>query len=182
MNNISQIWAQPAQQDFGTPQPARPAKFRCKIPSTFDECQKDAAFHGLWPVKKALFQGFYQTSDEYLSSPLLRTPTKWSIDLKNCSLFHPVDIHSDLFFVVKYKTRMTMFIVQLNWHPADAQLNMEKKIQGAFFNCSAQISVLKRKTLFNQRGSFVHREFHGTEFLIGCPSFFILVLKIGRNS
>ena len=55
-------------------------------------------------------------------------------------------------------------------------------IQGAFFNCSAQISVLKRKTLFNQRGSFVHREFHGTEFLIGCPSFFILVLKIGRNS
>ena len=128
MNNISQIWAQPAQQDFGTPQPARPAKFRCKIPSTFDECQKDAAFHGLWPVKKALFQGFYQTSDEYLSSPLLRTPTKWSIDLKNCSLFHPADIHSDLFFVVKYKTRMTMFIVQLNWHPAVAQLNMEKKI------------------------------------------------------
>ena len=88
----------------------------------------DAAFHGLWPVKRALFQGFYQTSGEYLSSPLLRTPTKWSIDLKNCSLFHPVDIQSDLFFVVKYKTRMTMFIVQLNWHPADAQLNMEKKI------------------------------------------------------
>ena len=55
-------------------------------------------------------------------------------------------------------------------------------IQGAFFNCSAQISVLKRKTLFNQRGSFVHREFHGTESLIGCPSFFILVLKIGRNT
>ena len=128
MNNISQIWAQPAQQDFGRPQPARPAKFRCKIPSTFDECQKDAAFHGLWPVKRALFQGFYQTSGEYLSSPLLRTPTKWSIDLKNCSLFHPADIHSDLFFVVKYKTRMTMFIVQLNWHHADAQLNMEKKI------------------------------------------------------
>ena len=55
-------------------------------------------------------------------------------------------------------------------------------MQGCFFNCSAQISVLKRKTLFNQQGSFVHREFHGTEFLIGCPSFFILVLKIGRNS
>ena len=55
-------------------------------------------------------------------------------------------------------------------------------VQGAFFNCSAQISVLKRKTLFNQRGSFVHREFHGTEPLIGCPSFFILVLKNARNS
>ena len=51
-----------------------------------------------------------------------------------------------------------------------------------FFNCSAQISVLKRKTLFNQRGSFAHWEFHGTESLIGCPSFFILVMKIGRNS
>ena len=57
-----------------------------------------------------------------------------------------------------------------------------KNIQGAFFNCSAQISVLKRKTLFNQRGSFAHRKFHGTESLIGCPSFFILVLKIRRNS
>ena len=33
--------------------------------------------------------------------------------------------------------------------------------------------MLKRKTLFNQRGSFAHREFHGTESLIGCPSFFI---------
>ena len=50
------------------------------------------------------------------------------------------------------------------------------------FNCSAQISVLKRKTLFNQGGSFVHREFYGTEYLIGCPSFFILLLKIERNS
>ena len=51
-----------------------------------------------------------------------------------------------------------------------------------FFNWSAQISVLKRKTLFNQRGSFVHRGFHGTESLIGWPTFFILVLKIGRTS
>ena len=33
-------------------------------------------------------------------------------------------------------------------------------IQGAFFNYFAQISVLKRKTLFNQRGSFLHWEFH----------------------
>ena len=55
-------------------------------------------------------------------------------------------------------------------------------IQGGFFNWAAQISVLKRKTLFNQWGSFVHWEFHGTESLIGCPSFFILVLKIGRTS
>ena len=55
-------------------------------------------------------------------------------------------------------------------------------IQGDFFNCSAQISVLKRKTMFSQRGSFVHWKFHGTESLIGCPSFFLLVLKIGRNS
>ena len=53
---------------------------------------------------------------------------------------------------------------------------------GWFFNCSAQISALKRKMLFNQRGSFVHQEFHGTESLIGYPSFFILILKIGRNS
>ena len=55
-------------------------------------------------------------------------------------------------------------------------------VEGDFFNCSAQISVLKRKTLFNQRGSFVHQEYHGRESLIGCPTFFILVLKIGRNS
>ena len=55
-------------------------------------------------------------------------------------------------------------------------------MEGVFFYWSAQISVLKRKTLFNQWGSFVHREFHGTESLIGCPSFFILVLKIGRTS
>ena len=39
------------------------------------------------------------------------------------------------------------------------------------------MSVLKSKTLFNQRGSFVHREFHGTESMIVYPSFFILVLK-----
>ena len=90
---------------------------RCSIP-----------FHRLWPVKRALFQWFYQTSCEYLSSPLLRTPTKWSIDLKNRSLFHPADILSDLFFVGKYKTRMTMFIVQPNWHHPDAQYNTEKKI------------------------------------------------------
>ena len=41
--------------------------------------------------------------------------------------------------------------------------------------------MLKRKTLFNQRGSFVHQEFHGTKSLIGCLSLFVLVLKIGRN-
>ena len=54
-------------------------------------------------------------------------------------------------------------------------------IQGGFFDWSALISVLKRKTLFNQWGYFVDREFLGTESLIGCPSFFILVLKIGRT-
>ena len=59
---------------------------------------------------------------------------------------------------------------------------LNKQYIGCFFNCSAQISVLKRKTLFNQRGSFVHREFHGTESPIGCQSLFILVLKIGGNS
>ena len=53
-------------------------------------------------------------------------------------------------------------------------------IQGGVFNCSAQISVLKRKTFFSTNGG--HREFHGTESLIGCPTYFILVLKIGRNS
>ena len=46
----------------------------------------------------------------------------------------------------------------------------------------AQISVLKRKTLFNQRESVGQNEFHVTESMIGCPLFFILVLKIGRNS
>ena len=45
-------------------------------------------------------------------------------------------------------------------------------VQGAFFNCSAQISVLKRKMLFNHRGSFVHQEYHGRESLIVCPTFF----------
>ena len=60
--------------------------------------------------------------------------------------------------------------------------HLKRNVQVGFFNCSAQISVLKRKTLFNQRGSSVNREFHGTESLIGCPSFFILVRKIGRNS
>ena len=42
-------------------------------------------------------------------------------------------------------------------------------VQGGFLTCSAQSSELKRKTLLNQGGSFAHRE-----FLIGCPSFFIL--------
>ena len=51
-----------------------------------------------------------------------------------------------------------------------------------FLYWSAQFSVPKRKTLFNQRGSFVQQKFHGTESLIGCPSLFILVLKIGRTS
>ena len=58
----------------------------------------------------------------------------------------------------------------------------DERCTGCFFNCSAQISVLKRKTLLNQRGSLVHWKFHGTESMIVCPSFFILVLKIGRNS
>ena len=57
-----------------------------------------------------------------------------------------------------------------------------EQLQSGFYNCSGQTSVVERKTLCNQRGSFVHQEFHGTESLIGCPSFFILVLKIGRNS
>ena len=54
-------------------------------------------------------------------------------------------------------------------------------VQGGFLTCSAQSSELKRKTLLNQGGSFVHREFHGTESLIGCHSFFFLVLKIGEE-
>ena len=53
-----------------------------------------------------------------------------------------------------------------------ALLAIRIHIQGGSFNCSAQISVLKRKTLVNQRGSFVHREFHGTEYLVGCLSLF----------
>ena len=53
-----------------------------------------------------------------------------------------------------------------------ALLAIRIHIQGGSFNCSAQISVLKRKTLVNQRGSFVHREFHGSEYLVGCLSLF----------
>ena len=49
-------------------------------------------------------------------------------------------------------------------------------LQGAFFKCSAQFSVLKRKSLLNQRGSFVHREFHGRESLIGCPSSYLIIV------
>ena len=51
-----------------------------------------------------------------------------------------------------------------------------------FFNCSAPISVLKRNTLFNQREPSLFQQFHGTKPLIGCPSFFIFLLKIGRNT
>ena len=98
---------------------------------------------------------------------------------------------------LQYCLRGASFIVNLHCRFYNASLSndieqkLQKKsrvyihiqyIQGAFFYCSAQISVLKRKTLFNQQESFVHREFHGTESLIGCPSFFILVLKIGRNN
>ena len=55
--------------------------------------------------------------------------------------------------------------------------------RGWFFNCSAKISVLKRKTFFNQRGSFVHWEFHGSESLIGCPLFFIVSkLEVAPNA
>ena len=67
------------------------------------------------------------------------------------------------------------------WQLCLSNFSQFKHLQGGFFYRPAQISVLKRKTLFNQRGPFVHREFNGTESLIGCPSFFILVLKIGSN-
>ena len=55
-------------------------------------------------------------------------------------------------------------------------------IQGAFFNCSSQFSVPKWKILFSQRGAFLHWKFLEKDVLVGCNLFFILVLKIGRNS
>ena len=38
--------------------------------------------------------------------------------------------------------------------------------------------MLKRKTLFDEWGSFVHREFHGTESLIGCHHFSLWYWKL----
>ena len=76
----------------------------------------------------------------------------------------------------KYFRQNFSFDLRTFWRSSKFYAGLFSNIQGAFFNCSAQISVLKRKTLFNQRGSFVHQEFHGTESLIGCPLFFILQL------
>ena len=52
-------------------------------------------------------------------------------------------------------------------------------LQGGYFYGSAQIAkMLKRKTLFNEWGSFVHREFHGTESLIGCHHYSLWYWKL----
>ena len=57
-----------------------------------------------------------------------------------------------------------------------------KHIQGAFFNCSSPFSVPKWKNLLSQRGAFLHWKFREKLVLVGCNLFFILVLKIRRNS
>ena len=87
-------------------------------------------------------------------------------------------------YTLQFPCKKSLYI-QDNWFVICFSLfsyNMWFPSTGCFFNCSTQLSVLKRKTLFNQPGSFVHREFNITESLIGCPSFFNLVLKIGGNS
>ena len=55
-------------------------------------------------------------------------------------------------------------------------------LEGAFFNCSSPFSVPKWKNLLRQRGAFLHWKFLEKAALVGCNLFFILVLKIGRNS
>ena len=105
-----------------------------------------------------------QPSLAHIRRIFLPFPPRDSLTFQNCLLIIPFPLSCNLL------------------HVRLLNLDHLHNLQGAFFNCSAQISVLKRKTLFHQRRSFVHQEFHGTESLIGCPSFFILVLKIGRNS
>ena len=53
---------------------------------------------------------------------------------------------------------------------------------GCFFSLFRPNFSTKKKNVVQPTRIFVHREFHGTESRIGCQSFFILVLKIGRNS
>ena len=52
----------------------------------------------------------------------------------------------------------------------------------AFFNCSSPFSVPKWKNLLSQWEAFLHWKFLEKVVLVGCNLFFILVLKIGRNS
>ena len=55
-------------------------------------------------------------------------------------------------------------------------------IQGVFFNWSARFSVPKWNNLLSQRGAFLYWKFREKLVLVGCNLFFILVLKMGRNS
>ena len=61
-------------------------------------------------------------------------------------------------------------------------LSLRLTLQGGFFNCSSPFSVPKWKNLLSQRGAFLHWKFLEKVVLVGCNLFFILVLKIGRNS
>ena len=52
-------------------------------------------------------------------------------------------------------------------------------VQGAFFNYSAQISVLKRKTIFNQRESLYIEYFMEQNILLGAHRFSFWYWKLG---
>ena len=83
-----------------------------------------------------------------------------------------------------YRTNILYFHTPFNGHILWKIVKgpTEMKIQGAFFNCSSPFSVPKWKNLLSQRGAFLHWKFREKLVLVGCNLFFILVLKIGRNS
>ena len=69
----------------------------------------------------------------------------------------------------------------MNWQHYNTNTAVSTNV---YFKVAALRYSSLPKLMVNKRMShtFVHREFHETESLIGCPSFFILVLKIGRTS
>ena len=65
-----------------------------------------------------------------------------------------LDVFADFDIDVNYADGKVSVVDCLNEKsPMMGPLHVQK---GWFFNWSTQISVLKRKTLFNQQGSFVH--------------------------
>ena len=61
----------------------------------------------------------------------------------------------------------------------DVYVSMLLHVQGAFFHCSAQISVLKRKTLFNQRGSLYIENFMEQNLGLAAHHFSFWYWKLG---
>ena len=55
-------------------------------------------------------------------------------------------------------------------------------IQGDFFNCSSQFSVLKWKTIGSQSEILFHEILNVQKILVGWTTFFFLALKVGWNS